>query len=87
MPGVCPSVQISPRAGMALSKSPHERVPKLSLDRLSHAEGETFRRALSTMSGVLKYTRADLAKLKYHPVRPLDVISKEIGVRTLCVRR
>eukprot|EP00283_Hemiselmis_rufescens_P020966 CAMPEP_0173440546 /NCGR_PEP_ID=MMETSP1357-20121228/23109_1 /TAXON_ID=77926 /ORGANISM="Hemiselmis rufescens, Strain PCC563" /LENGTH=613 /DNA_ID=CAMNT_0014406043 /DNA_START=77 /DNA_END=1915 /DNA_ORIENTATION=- len=32
------------------------------------------------MSGVLKYTRADLAKLKYHPVRPLDVISKEIGV-------
>jgi len=32
------------------------------------------------MSGVLKYTRKDLAKLKYHPVRPLDVISREIGV-------
>lgn len=32
-----------------------------------------------TMSAnVLKYTRADLATLTYHPVRPLDVISKEV---------
>jgi len=29
---------------------------------------------------VLKYTRPDLASLIYHPVRPLDVISAEIGV-------
>ena len=34
---------------------------------------------LGTMSSdVLKYTRADLATLTYHPVRPLDVISKEV---------
>mmetsp|Transcript_14102 Transcript_14102/g.34479 ORF Transcript_14102/g.34479 Transcript_14102/m.34479 type:complete len:639 (-) Transcript_14102:74-1990(-) len=32
------------------------------------------------MSGVLKYTRKDLADLTYHPVRPLDVISAEIGI-------
>ncbi|KAJ1487307.1 pyridoxal phosphate-dependent transferase [Baffinella frigidus] len=32
------------------------------------------------MAGVLKYTRKDLASLVYHPVRPLDVISDEIGI-------
>jgi hypothetical protein len=31
------------------------------------------------MSGVLKYTRPDLATLTYHPVRPLDVISREVS--------
>jgi hypothetical protein len=35
-------------------------------------------KAKKVMSGVLKYTRADLATLTYHPVRPLDVISKEV---------
>ena len=35
-------------------------------------------KARKVMSGVLKYTRADLATLTYHPVRPLDVISKEV---------
>jgi hypothetical protein len=29
---------------------------------------------------VLKYTRADLASLIYHPIRPLDVVSEEIGI-------
>ena len=28
----------------------------------------------------MKYTRKDLASLVYHPVRPLDVISDEIGI-------
>ena len=28
-----------------------------------------------------KYTRKDLASLVYHPVRPLDVISEEIGIK------
>ena len=37
-------------------------------------------RAACKMAGPLKYTRKDLQKLTYHPVRPLDVISKEIGV-------
>ena len=32
------------------------------------------------MASVLKYTRSDLASLKYSPVRPLDVISEEIGI-------
>ena len=32
------------------------------------------------MTDVLKYTRKDLAKLIYHPVRPLDVISQEVGL-------
>lgn len=32
------------------------------------------------MAGPLKYTRKDLQKLTYHPVRPLDVISREIGI-------
>ena len=32
------------------------------------------------MADVLKYTRADLASLVYHPIRPLDVVSEEIGI-------
>lgn len=32
------------------------------------------------MVDVLKYTRADLASLIYHPIRPLDVVSEEIGI-------
>jgi hypothetical protein len=31
-------------------------------------------------SSVLKYTRPDLATLTYHPVRPLDVISREVDL-------
>ena len=42
---------------------------------------KSYLQAARTMSssGVLKYTRADLATLTYHPVRPLDVISKEVN--------
>jgi len=35
---------------------------------------------MAGLNSVLKYTRPDLAGLVYHPVRPLDVISQEIGV-------
>jgi histidinol-phosphate/aromatic aminotransferase/cobyric acid decarboxylase-like protein len=31
--------------------------------------------------GPRKYTRKDLKDLIYHPVRPLDVISEEIGIK------
>lgn len=36
---------------------------------------------MAGVSPVLKYTRKDLASLVYHPVRPLDVISEEIGIK------
>ena len=32
------------------------------------------------MADPLKYTRADLQSLIYHPIRPLDVVSEEIGI-------
>jgi hypothetical protein len=32
------------------------------------------------MADVLKYTREDLKTLVYHPIRPLDVVSEEIGI-------
>ena len=32
------------------------------------------------MVDVLKYTREDLGALVYHPIRPLDVVSEEIGI-------
>lgn len=37
------------------------------------------------MDGALKYTRKDLAKLTYHPVRPLDVISAEVSAILSCM--
>jgi len=33
-----------------------------------------------SMADVLKYTREDLKTLVYHPIRPLDVVSEEIGI-------
>jgi hypothetical protein len=36
--------------------------------------------ALNSMADVLKYTREDLKTLVYHPIRPLDVVSEEIGI-------
>ena len=32
------------------------------------------------MADVLKYAREDLKSLVYHPIRPLDVVSEEIGI-------
>ena len=37
--------------------------------------------AAEAETGVRKYTREDLRSLVYHPVRPLDVISEEIGIK------
>merc|ERR1712216_708675 len=42
--------------------------------------GSAPRGAAAAMADVLKYTRADLASLVYHPIRPLDVVSEEIGI-------
>ena len=47
---------------------------------VSHEHSASKATAMATESPALKYTRKDLASLVYHPVRPLDVISEEIGI-------